>query len=390
MGIFDLFTRKDVIIDPLESETEILAQSLLKYCQTGNEQEIIKILENTVIPIESRLKLLSFCQSLGPRGFNTAQHAYYRALIQSTFFWNKKAEVTDNIKMSLIKRESEKIPIVTKRIAETKPSQVFITGPGIHPTENFEKQMRSDLGSEYNIQILNTDKSSLILHELITSRREILSNPDKKNIIVGIYPRVSWFPFLQLPPHSFDIFSPWTTNKGQVAVFLLDAVSLDYLIEVAQLVNVNGKAPGFFENIVDRNDRRITTEDSRTLTEHSTIDENRDFLLNISEGLLRDRVSASQNIVYSGNVEQLKHESFAEVYIGQGKYLNAISELDKAISFGKKSKISLDNYYLNQAFCYAQLGKFENIEKPLKNALKIDPRNEPSASALIERIRRMV
>jgi tetratricopeptide (TPR) repeat protein len=366
-----------------------LTQTLLQKLINGDSDSAVSILNDTDQSDESRAKVIAFCETLANVGLKPARKALAIALKNSPIFRAKEAVILPHIRMTAVK-EGDTVSQICERILTTLPNQVFITGGGIfNEVISAQQDLRDALGEQYNIRVLNTTSRALIRHSLIALKREIQANPGRKNLVIGVYPTVSWSNFLPFPPSAYDLFSPWPRHDRNAAVFLIGPLSYAYVIEVASQLNGADSAPGLFENIVCTGNSRLTNQEYEQLQAAASPEEQSKILLQISKDILKSHTELqSSGTAYTGPLEVLegvKHEAFAEMYLSRGLFRNAIPELEQVIALERDRRIFADQS-ANLALCHAQLGNFGQAVSILQKVSGINPELASESHQIIEQL----
>ena len=392
-GLFSSLFNKGNTSNSNDREAEKrLSQVLLQTLIKGDTQGAISILEDAAQSNETRAKLIVFCETLADVGLKPARKALAIALQHSPIFQGKEATALPQIRMTAV-REGETVTKICERVLDTLPDQVFVTGGGIfNEVVSAQQDIRDGLGAQYNVRLLNTTSRALIRHSLIALKREIQADPGRKNLVIGVYPTVSWSNFLPLPPSAYDLFSPWPSQEHDAAVFLIGPLSYAFVIETASLINAENRASGFFENIVSTGNSRLTNQEYEQLQSAASSEEQSKILLQISRAVLKSYAELEcSGTAYTGPLEALevvKHEAFAEMYLSRGLYQNAITELEKVIALERDRRILADQS-VNLALCHAQLGNFGKAVSILQNVAAINPSLVSDAQQIIEQLRHM-
>jgi len=367
-----------------------LTQALLQKLIKGDTQGAIGILEDAEQSNETRAKLIAFCETLADVGLKPARKALAIALQHSPIFQGKEAAALPHIRMTAV-REGETASTICERVLDTLPDQVFVTGGGIfNEVVSAHQDIRDALGTQYNVLLLNTTSRALIRHSLITLKREIQADPGRKNLVIGVYPTVSWSSFIPFPPSAYELFSPWPSQEHDAAVFLIGLLSYAYVIETASLINAVDRASGLFENIVSTGNPRLTNQEYEQLQSAASPEEQSKILLQTSKDILKSYAELEcSGTAYAGPPEALevvKPEAFAEMYLSRGLYQNSIAELEKVIALEHDRRILADQS-ANLAICHAQLGNFGKAVSILQNVAAINPSLVSDAQQIIEQLR---
>lgn len=392
-GLFSSLFNKGTTPDSNDREAEKrLSQVLLQTLIKGDTQGAVSLLEDADQSDETRAKLIAFCETLADAGLKPARKSLTIALQHSPFFREKETAALPQIRMTAV-REGETVTKICERVLSTLPDQVFVTGGGIfNEVISAQQDIRNGLGAQYNVRLLNTTSRALIRHSLIALKREIQADPGRKNLVIGVYPTVSWSNFLPLPPSAYDLFSPWPWQDRNAAVFLVGPLSYAYVIEVASQLNGADTAQGLFENIVSTGNSRLTNQEYEQLQSAASPDEQSKILLQISRDVLKSYAELEcSGTAYAGPLEALevvKHEAFAEMYLSRGMYPNAIKELEKVVSLERDRRILADQS-ANLALCHAQLGNFGKAVSILQNVAAINPSLVSDAQQIIDQLRHM-
>ncbi len=392
-GLFSSLFNKGTTPDSNDREVEKrLSQVLLQTLIKGDTQGAISILEDAAQSNETRAKLIAFCETLADVGLKPARKALAIALQHSSIFHEKEAAALPQIRMTAV-REGETASTICERVLDTLPDQVFVTGGGIfNEVVSAHQDIRDGLGAQYNVRLLNTTSRALIRHSLIALKREIQADPGRKNLVIGVYPTVSWSNFLPFPPSAYDLFSPWPSQEHDAAVFLIGPLSYAYVIETASLINAADRASGFFENIVSTGNARLTNQEYEQIQSAASPEEQSKILLQISRDILKSYAELEcSGTAYAGPLEALevvKHEAFAEMYLSRGLYQNAIAELEKVVALEHDRRILADQS-ANIALCHAQLGNFGKADSMLRKLSETNPALVSDAHQIIEQLRHM-
>ena len=392
-GLFSSLFKKGTTTDLNDKEIEKqLTQALLQKLVKGDTQAAIRLLEDADQNDETRAKLIVFCETLADAGLKPARKALAIALQHSPIFHAKVTAALPHIRMSAV-HQGKTVSKICESVLNAMPDQVFITGGGIfNEVVSAQKDIRDALGAQYNVRFLNTNSRALIRHTLITLKREIQADPGRKNLVIGVYPTVSWSNFLPFPPSVYDLFSPWPWQDHNAAVFLVGPLSYAYVIEVASQLNGADAAQGLFENILSTGNSRLTNQEYEQLQVAASPEEQTKILLQISKDILKSYAELDcSGIAYAGPLEALevvKHEAFAEMYLTRGMYPNAIKELEKVVSLERDKRILADQS-TNLALCHAQLGNFGKAVSILQKVSETNPALVTDAQRLIEQLRHM-
>ena len=367
-------------------------QELYYKAVRGESEAAVRILEDASQSVETRAKVLAYCEALADAGLKTARKSLTIALQQSPLFHEKEQAVLPLLRMTAL-QPGETASTICDRVQQTMPSQVFVTGGGIfnEVVDDYQK-IRDALGSQYNIQLLSTTSRALIRHSLIVLRREIQADPGRRNLVIGIYPGVSWFYFLQFHTCVYDLFRPWPHQEFNAAVFLVGTLSYAYLIEAASLIAGGDCAPGTFENLVSTGNARLTNRVHDQIQAAASPEEQSELLLQYSKAILKEYTDIEdQRISFTGDpdaLKALKHTAYAELYISRGMYEEAIIELKPASKL-ETNLFVLENININIALCYAHLGKFGKAKSILRNSPGFSHPPFAEALQLVERIRHL-
>ena len=362
-------------------------ETLLQKLTAGDSDAAIGLLEDPDRDAETRAKMIAYCEALANAGLKPARRALTVALQRSPTFREKEQAALPHIKMAAV-QEGGTAAALCESVRCTMPSQVFVTGGGIfNEVISAQKEIEEALGAQYNIRLLNANSRALARHALITLKREIQAAPCKRNLVIGIYPTVSWSYFLPFPPSAYDLFSPWLQRECNAAVFLIGPLSYAYVIEAASLINGENKASGFFENLVSTGNPRLTNQEYEQLQSATSPAAQSEVLWQCSKNILKSyEQMGSSGMAYSGPPEALevvRHEAFAEMYLSREMYEEAISELETAVALERDRRILAD-HYVNLALCHAQLGRSAQATALLRKISEIPPALAAEAQQIIE------
>lgn len=389
-GLFSLLFKKGNTTNLNDKKAENqLAQALLQNLIKGDAQAAIRLLEDTDQNDDTRAKLIVFCETLADVGLKPVRKTLAIAMQHSPIFRAKETAALPHIRMSAVQQDKT-VSKICEEVLCTMPNQVFITGSGIfNEVISAQQDLRDALGEQYNIRVLNTTSRALIRHALIALKREIQANPGRKNLVIGVYPTVSWSNFLPFPPSAYDLFSPWPWQDRNAAVFLIGPLSYAYVIEVASQLNGADNAPGLFENIVSTGNSRLTNQEYEQLQAAASPEEQSKILLQISKDILKSHTELqSSGTAYTGPLEVLegvKHEAFAEMYLSRGLFRSAIPELEQVIALERDRRIFADQS-ANLALCHAQLGNFGQAVSILQKVSGINPALASESHQIIEQL----
>ena len=393
-GLFSSLFKKGNSTELNNKETEKqLTQALLQKLIKGDMQAAIRLLEDADQNDETRAKLIAFCETLADVGLKPARKALAIALQHSPIFHAKEATALPSIRMSAVQQDKT-VSKICEGVLNAMPDQVFVTGGGIfNEVVSAQQDIRDALGAQYNVRLLSTNSRALIRHSLIAVKREIQADPGRRNLVIGIYPTVSWSNFLPFPPSVYDLFSPWPRQEHSAAVFLIGPLSYAYVIEVASLINGADSAPGLFENIVSTGSARLTNQEYEHLQVAASPEEESGILLQISKDILKSNAELEcSGTTFNGPpevLEAVKHEAFAEMYLSRGLFQNAISELEQVITL-ERDRRALADQSANLALCYAQLGDFGKAISILHRLSETEPALVTEAQRIIEQLQHTV